>query len=424
MKFTKKKKILVVILVLIGILFLLPNDSSPAVVANCEDCKIKSVTIDRNVKISLPLLGDGWTSTLGNDGKLYLAFGDGTGKDTACIPADIENGQTYAKDNQCFIPDGILIEEHFCKINNCNNMCFTELCQYTPSGILSMTGNPPNLIQSGEIVIHVPYGGRKIFENNDKVSSLLFVGDRLYAHMLFPPSTSYLTYSDDNGKNWNIVDGVGWTGSSNFKTSFFVQLHDKDNFVYSMGVQDTINALGISQEVYLNRVDKNSIMDFSKYQYFSGLNENGVALWSIDESDAKKIDGLQSIIAGSVMYHKSLDRYLFLTGWDSVDGPQSHHGSLAPDAGTWHPFLKYGGLYESENVFGPYFKVGIFETGYDCNNNCFKEASLIPKGFTNDHFYFTVGWTGSKDLLPGAHGFEDGATYQLNIGKMQLQLES
>jgi len=301
--------------------------------------------------------------------------------------------------DQCYETNGILNEEQFCRINDCENTCFTELCQWTPSGLVVLTGNPENFIQSGETIIHVPYGDRRIFEKYDKISSMLFVGDRLYGAMLYSDDRSsititngYLAYSDDKGKNWKIVEGIDWNGSSNFKTSSFIQLHNKDNFVYTMGVQNTINWIPTPtpQEVYLNRVDKNSIIDFSAYQFFSGLNESGEPIWSRDESDAKPLDGLESIIIGTSMYHEGLDRYLFLTGWDEF---------------SEKPLKFEGGLYESKTPWGQWHKVDSFETGY--------VSSIIPKGFTNDHFYFT-----------GASFIGDAAGYNLNVGKMNLRLNN
>ena len=362
--------------------------------SDCQDCKIKSAIIDSSVKLSYPFLGDLWQSTVGSDGKLYMQFGDATGQETSCVPADIEIGQTYPLDsNQCIITDDILLKEQFCRLNDCNNGCFTELCQYTPSGLVVMTGNPENFIQSGETIIHVPYGARTIFTNEDKVSSMFFVGDRLYAYMLYPSVTvtnGYLAYSDDQGVTWQIVEDFGFSGTSNFKTSMFIQLHDKDNFIYTLGVQHVVNAdfsdlsTASPQSVYLNRVDKSSITDITAYQYFSGL-VNEIPTWSSNESDAVPLDTLETIIISSVMYHQGLDRYLFLSGWDQVNFQ--------------------AGLYESKTPWGQWNKVATLPTG--------DISSMIPKGFGDDFFYFT-----------GANFGETGLTYNLNVGKMQLELNN
>lgn len=365
-------------------------------VSACQNCKIKSAKIVGEL-VSFPLFGDLWHSTLGNDGKLYLVFGDGTGEGT-CIP-HVE-GETHTKDgNQCYDTEGILLEKQFCRVYDCN-ACIKELCQYTSAGVVVMTGNPPNLVQSGEVTKHVPYGDARVFENHDKISSLLFVNERLYAHMHYPPTkvtNGYLAYSDDNGRTWEIVPNSPWSVSSNFKTSMFVQLHDKDDYVYSMGVQNELNwePLPTAQQVYLNRIKENLLPDYSSFEYFSGLNENENPTWSKNESDAVPLDGLQSIIIGSVMYHEGLDRYLFLTGWDSVH--------LMSFTVTGQDFLE-AGLYEAENPWGEWNKVATFPIG--------EISSMIPKGVGQDHFYFT-----------GAGFGDSGATYNLNIGKMQLQLE-
>jgi len=377
MKFTKKKKILVVILVLIGILFLIPDPAGENEVFECLDCKIKSATIDPSVLITLPINGDGWTSTLSN-GKLYFGFNDGTGQNTICNPPVNSNDG-----------DG-------------NNPC-----QIGTNGIISMSGNPTSLVQSG---INTQ-------SSDSDIISLLIVGDRLYAHMI--DSSGSLAYSDDKGKTWITVFK---RQASNFKNSFFVQL-PKDNYIYSMGIQDTKNSWNLSQDIYLNRIDKNSITDLAKYEYFSGL-VNGNPIWSKNESDARPLDGLQTIVVGSAMYHSGLDRYIFLTGWAEVTGLQSSHGFLAPDEGVLHPFLKYGGIYEAKNVWGKWKQVGFFESGYDCNNTCYREAIIIPKAFTNKQIFFSFGWTGNVDLFPVDESHvtrPQNTSYELNIGKIKLE---
>ncbi len=364
---------------------MIPNSDD---VSDCQNCKIKSAKTVGEL-VSLPYFGDLWHSTLNNDGKLYFVFGDGTGEGM-CIP--VVGSETLTKDgNQCYETKGIKGESQFCRLYDCN-ACITELCQYTPAGVVVMTGKPPNLVQLGGVTKHVPYGDSRVFENSDKISTMLFVKDRLYAHMHYPPTkvtNGYLAFSDDYGKNWQKVDGSTWSDSSNFKTSMFVQLHNKDDYVYSMGVQHELNwePIPIPQQVYLNRIKQNLLPDYSSFEYFSGLNENGNPTWSKNESDAIPLDTIKTIIVGSIMYHEGLDRYLFLSGWDSTSNLQ----------------LK-AGLYEAENIWGQWNKVATFPIG--------EISSMIPKGMGQDHFYFTGAGFGEYD-----------ATYNLNIGKMHLQLE-
>jgi len=396
----------------IGIIILAGNvviegdlDMTNDKISDCKNCKIESAIIDPTVKVSLPFFGDLWHNTIASDGKLYLPFGDGTGEGM-CIPTteydtppDFVNG-CYDLSTSEFMNNvkeiSPLFYDEFCEFNDCNT-CFTDLCQYTPAGIVVTTGNPPDLIQSGSTIKDVPYGNENIFKNSDKISTMLFVDDRLYAHIHYPPampSNGYMAYSDDNGINWQIIPGVDWNGNSNFKTSMFVQLHNKDSFVYTLGVQNEVNwelftaKQPIPQQVYLNRVDRNSITDFSSFEYFSGL-VDGNPTWSSNESDAIPLDTLETIITGSAMYHAGLDRYLFLSGWDSSD---PHFLDLT------------AGLYESENLWGEWHKVATLPVGYI--------SSFIPKGFDDDYFYFTGG------------GLGDGAGYNLNVGKMQLQLKN
>ena len=366
---------------------------------DCTDCKIKSVTIE-DEPVQFPLFSDIWTSTLDSDGTLFFAFGDGTGMGT-CLPTTpfgiLTKQNTLVKPYQlgsdgCYdlsssdLLDTIELKDYFCEFNDCNQ-CFKKTCDFTNAGIITMTGNLPHLnpcVGEDECVIsrHVPYGDEKAFEHFDKVSSLMFDAGRLYAHVHYPPVSSeagYIAYSEDRGRTWEVLPNSPWDGSSNFKTNIFVQLHDKDNFVYSLGIQYEGSTSFLSQQVYLNRVPEGLVSNYQTYEYFSGL-EKGNPTWSKNESDAKPLEGLNTLIIGSAIYHKEIDRYLFLTGWDGIN--------------------LEGSLYEAENLWGPWHKAGTFPAGYIAN--------IIPKGVTADYFYFT-----------GSDVFHN-LGYNLNILKITL----
>lgn len=385
---------------------------------SCKNCKITSAKVV-DYPVSHPLYGDLWTPTWADDDRLYLAFGDATGMGN-CLPTGNPNihGVPFSKGaDGCYEIDlwtfqldpGIFeagdIKQGFCQVFDCNQ-CFKDLCPYTPSGLVAMTGNPPSLNEcKGKdqciVTRHVPYGDENVYTNSDKSSSLLFFNERLYAHMHYPPGSvtnGYIAYSDDYGKNWKKVEGSPWDRSSNFKVSMFISMGksyslSNDGYVYAMGIQHELDMLGgpQAQPVYLNRVPKglvdgiDPLIDYQSYEYFSGF-KDGNPTWTKSESDAKPLEGLSTIVTGSAMYHEGTGQYLFLSGMTKI----------VPGNNIFFE----GALYEAENPWGPWHKVDTFPAGFIAN--------MIPKGTGPDYFYFT-----------GAGGT---LGYNLNILKMQLQL--
>lgn len=82
-------------------------------------------------------------------------------------------------------------------------------------------------------------------------------------------TTSYsaLAYSTDNGENWTVAPQTvrynqWWTGNQNFQQAAFVR--PGDGFVYMYGTPN-----GRQGSAYVSRVPEASILDLSKYQYWS-----------------------------------------------------------------------------------------------------------------------------------------------------------
>ena len=65
--------------------------------------------------------------------------------------------------------------------------------------------------------------------------------------------------------------------------------------------------------VHLTRVAKDRIIDYGSYEYYAGLGEGENPLWSSSQSDARPLEGIETMMMASAMYHEGTERFLFLT---------------------------------------------------------------------------------------------------------------
>ncbi|MFH1403736.1 MAG: DUF4185 domain-containing protein [Candidatus Altiarchaeota archaeon] len=328
---------------------------------------IKSVSVEGD-PITIKSQGDLWLNTWADDDNIYTSWGDGTG---------------------------------FGKIE-------------TDFGIAKLFGNPPNLV--GENIYNDPWlleecdcshceeRDKECFKScsgpcNDKPSSLLFIDGRLYAYIHSPlgdPMVGYLAYSDDYGLTWTrLKDSSPWKASdkyandgkskigSNFRCMFFINMGKN----YNLNTDDYVYAFGIGREwgwyegVYLARVPKNKILDYSSYTYFMGM-QNNQPQWSFQESNAQPIAGLTTPAQFSSIYHPGIKRYIILTEEN---------------------------LYEALNPWGPWTLAGRWVKkgwrGY--------QPGIISKDTGDDYFWFTIA---------GQPSIGQDINYNLNIGKITMKL--
>ncbi len=387
--------------------------------SGCQDCKIQDAFIDQNnlKAYDYNYFGDIWSPTLGPDGLLYMNFGDATGEATTCVPVipelvpnPVENAEgcidpSYVSGNIQFCGFG----DHPTRQNDCANQCFTleknGLCDITPSGMKKFSGHPTKLTQVGDTLsVDIPYGDERVFEFWDKINTSMFVGNRLYVtNFNSDDKTSvnvnrgYISYSDDSGKTWTIVPNILFDGLSNFRVMSFIQNHHTDNpdrFVYILGQAKTLELLFTPMQIYLVRVEQNQITNPNEWEFFAGLSSNGLPIWRDNEAESKPLDTLQTIAGGYSMYHKGLDRYLFFTPLDSLEGVNPLDAS----------FYR-AGLYESKTPYGEWKKVANMQAGF--------MSALIPAYYTNDEIWVT----GSNYL---GNNYESEDLYNLNVHKLIL----
>lgn len=366
----------------------------------CPYCLIQTAEIVGDY-VSIPYVGDIWTTTWAADGNVYAAFGDATGM-TKCLPTllldepdEFDTEYTEVSPGLYTVPDQ---NNEYCEVFGCAEPL--PLCQYTPAGLLSLTGDPPNFeLCDGRdqcvVSRHIPYGNYDVFANSDKPSSILAVNERIYMPMHYPPGdveVGTIAYSDDNGRSWAQIPNSPWHNDSPFQVLMFFNMGqnyslNRDGYVYGLGIVDELPNDSRRQQVYLARVPlpdgsgDDPVLDYAAYEYFTGLDESGAPLWSGEMGTAVPLDGLETIAQGAAFYHEGAGQYLFLSGFREKDGT--------------------GALFAAPEPWGPWYKVNDLPAGYI--------AGVIAKGATADSFYFTAAGGGP-------------VTYNLNVGQIRLRM--
>lgn len=325
--------------------------SGPAHSASAVPAAIKSARIVTPPVNPIPSSGDLWMNTWADDNNLYTGWGDGQG------PGSTE------------------------PFTDCGVGILKGTVPY-----FTVESNPSDYVRSK----FVPDGSSV---RNDKPSSLFFTQGRLYfaGHSpLGDAKFGYIATSNDKGKTWTEVPGSPWTKDvrSPFRCLFFVNMGKgyklkRDGYVYAFGIGT--EWAWLSKKVYLARVPVRSIADYSKYEYFTGL-QAGAPVWSATQSAAVPVQGLQSHQMFSAIYHEGIERYLALTIGNLYQAPE-----------PWGPWSSAGGLFY--NGDDPEWKEGYM-------------PGLIAKGAGADFVYFTL--AGQSDVI----------RYYLHIGKIGFQLNS
>ena len=210
---------------------------------------------------------DTWPLTWGDDDALYTAYGDGHGFEPP-LPDKLSLG--FAK--------VVGSPEDFTGIN-----------------IRSATGE-----RKGD-------GAR-----GQKASGMLMVGGVLYMWVR-NAGNSQLAWSSDHAKTWTWS---GWRFETSFGCPTFLNFGKdyggaRDDFVYIYS-PDGDSAYRAADRMVLARVPKGRITERGAYEFFEGLGEGGIPLWTTDIAERR---GVFTHPGGcnrsSVSYDAGLRRYLW-----------------------------------------------------------------------------------------------------------------
>jgi hypothetical protein len=302
--------------------------------------------------------GDLWMNTWADDDNLYTTWGDGTGFGKYLTDIGVAKlaGTLPNIVGATVFVDPVISPAPPCDISKCKDIRRPACC----------------------------------LENDDKPSSMIFFNKTLYAHLHSPlgdPQIGYLASSNDYGKTWvRYKETSPWKNGSNFRCMFFVNMGKN----YELNSDGYVYAFAIGREwswnagIYLARVKKEFILDYSKYEYFKGVNTNGEPIWSLSQNDATAMPDMQIIEQVSAMYHPGIDRYLILSSTEVYDAPN-----------PWGPWT-YAGTWVRQGWFG-------------------YQPGIISKDTESNSFWFTV--AGNSDEILDV-------SYQLNIGKISMELNT
>ena len=318
---------------------------------------IKSVLVEGK-PIPIRSNGDLWYSTWGNRGTLYMSWGDGSG-----LPS--------AQKSKPILYD---------------------------LGITRTSLSPPNFSGTNVYTDDIQeWDYTKI--DDDKPASLLYLDGKLYGHFhskrfisretfsLTESDVGYIAVSIDDGESWTKhIDNSPWTKKDNskFRSMFFINMGqnyglNQDGYVYAFGMGKEWEWNG---PLYLTRVRKENILDYTSYEYFNGM-KKGQPQWSLSQNDATPIHEDLIVDAQiSSMYHEGIGRYLILSSTSVYDAPN-----------PWGPWT-YAGKWIEKDWFG--YMPGI-----------------IPANTGTKDFWFTI--SGQPEL-----GFD--IDYNLNFGKITMEI--
>ena len=304
-------------------------------------------------------VGDNWPTTWGDDGSLYVSYGDGPG---------------------------------FKKRGG----------QFFTLGFAKITGDPP-VIRADDIPsdADTPVGwGNKGIKSSGQVmvDRVIYMFVRNY-QVNGDYRHSRLAWSKNHQKNWSWVD---WHFTDTFGCPEFVQFGpnyagSRDNYVY-IASQANNDAYAFSPDIVMARVPKNKIADRAAYRFYSGLDGKGAPAWSTDIRARQPVftdpKGTQRISLG---YNKALKRYILTSSHQVGQGP--HNASL--------------GVFEAPEPWGPWSTVYYDDhwSGSDRTyHHRFPTKWMSPDGKTMWLLYSGLGGNNyafilkkaTLDLAPGA----------------------
>ena len=390
----------------------------------------------------IPYYGDIWANTWADDGHVYALFGDGTGmRDRLPTllpdePDEFDELYEEVRPGWYRVKDPAGAGAELCEVYDCSKAY--RLAPFTPIGMVRLRGSVPqfrlgNGPDQDVVARHIPYGTLKAFETMDKPSSVVAIGDRLYAHLHYPagePVRGYLAFSDDQGKTWHSIKGSPWGADSPFRVVMFFQMGrgyslNWDGYLYGLGIAAEVDLeQPAAQPVYLLRVPlsrpagaggaadatssrpdpaEDPVLDYSAYEYFAGYDMHGQPRWRSDPEDAAVLSELSTWCQGSAMYHAGLDRFLFLAGWVGEARwaeLAGHQRSLVSGPGKPRVPWPAAALYEAPHPWGPWRLVGRFPGGFI--------ASFIAKDATPTSVYYAAAGGG-------------GVPYALNIARIEFR---
>lgn len=333
---------------------------------------ITGCTIDTAV-ISLPSNvvrpGDNWPITWSDDDNLYTFLADGYG----------------------FTPQSDEYSRYPCKITGSPFKNNVKGYDISTNSIGKGTGGDVKGKKSSGLI--------SISDPSDSSGTLLVA----WVRNVNADGGASLLYSEDYGANWNWAWGdpdsnpdviIPELGHPSWMQAGKNNSSAQDGYLYFYSPNQP-KAYLLADNVILGRVPINSVLDKSKYQYFSGTFEN--PSWSSDiESRKPAFTAERQCYRLYVSYNPALNRYILLTA--NGDGLMTNY------RGTHNL-----GIYESGNPWGPW-KTVYWNDSFHSNWSVFG-PQIVPKWISSDGKTFYLLYS----------NFPKGP-YKFNLQKVSLSL--
>jgi hypothetical protein len=344
---------------------------------------ITGITWDNSTNvIRLASGSDNWPITWADDDSLYTAYGDGWGFDPK-LPTKLSLG--FAK----------------------------------------VSGFPPSTSGTNIRSVDEQIGDGA---SGKKASGMLMINRILYM---------WVRNADNNGNQcqlaWSTDYGINWTWSNwkfaEFGYCTFINFgknysNSRDNYVYSVTPDQPSayrNANNLAADRFiLMRVPVNEITNRNAYEFFTGVDNNGNPLWSLDIlKRASVFNNPGRAYRSGISYNAALGRYLW---WQVI-----------PDSGSDLRVSGGFGVYDAPEPWGPWttvyytekWDVGPGETGSFPTKWMSSDGKTLYLVFSGDDNFSvrkaTLSTTGSAVALYNSHYFTYNNTPVMLLGDSGTQ---
>ena len=117
-----------------------------------------------------------------------------------------------------------------------------------------------------------------------------------------------LAKSTDDGQTWTIVEGVQWPGDTKFCQNAPV-LNEQDGKIYIVGITG-----GRNNPARMMRVDKDKIEDVNAYEYLTGYDKDGNAIWTKGEEGMRSEYYIikDKVAENCIVYNPYLEEWMII----------------------------------------------------------------------------------------------------------------
>jgi hypothetical protein len=372
---------------------------SESLLKHIKGARVRSAIRREDSLLRLGGVGDNWHMTWAADDRQYLSLCDGFG--WPGMPGYDQRNSEF--NSRLYAIDGHPPDVTFAYLPHYPDLRRTVTLN-EGTGDDCLYYNYATLASNGHIYQYLSALNTRTGENGGKQGSPCFIGAKLI-------------YSPNNGRTWCNQDGStpviweDWLDRSRKNMIFLdepqrafslltaLQMgqnyeQNRDGYVYIYAPNGTVD--GSMNELVMCRVQKEQILDRSRYRFFGGLLESGGARW-VKDIEARAVvhtfprgwvnHGISAHPYAwhpSVVYNAPLDLYM-MANWGMGCAPN----------GEWFGKPSYLGFWVADTPWGPWRQIHeetAWLPGNDQNARAY-EPQIAPKWISQDGRSFWLVWT-------------------------------